>query len=286
MFSETASAERMMKIDAHQHFWSYDESDYGWIPKGTPLHRSWLPQDLAPLLAAAGIDGTIAVQARQSIAESRWLLSLADESPVIKGVVGWADLRAENVSEDLAALAQHPKFVGVRHVLQDEPDETFMLRSDFMRGIARLAEFGLAYDLLIYPRQLPAAIELVRRFPEQRFVLDHLAKPDVKTGNLEPWREQIRALASSGNLSCKVSGLVTEADHRHWKAADLRPYLDVVFEAFGEDRLMFGSDWPVCLLAAEYAEVHALIADYVSPLPASARDKIMGSNAARFYRLS
>ena len=272
-----------MKLDAHQHFWSYDAAQYPWIPPGSALHRDWLPGDLAPLLAAAELGGCIAVQARQTVEESRWLLELAERHPIIKGVVGWVDLRCANVGEVLGELARHPRFVGVRHVVQDEADDDFMLGADFLRGIGELRAHRLTYDILIYPRQLPAAIALAQRFPGQPFVLDHLAKPAIKAGTLSPWREQIRELAQAPNVLCKVSGMVTEADAQAWQAADFRPYLDVVFEAFGEDRLMFGSDWPVCLLAAEYAQVCALIRDYLTPLPASAQAKVLGGNAARFY---
>ena len=272
-----------MKLDAHQHFWSYDAAQYPWIPRGSALHRDWLPGDLAPLLAAAGLDGCIAVQARQTAEESRWLLELAEHHAIIKGVVGWVDLRAANVGEELAALARHPRFVGVRHVVQDEPDDDFMLGADFLRGIGALRAHKLTYDILIVPRQLPAAIALARRFPEQPFVLDHIAKPGIKAGTLSPWREQIRELAKAPNVLCKVSGMVTEADAKGWKSADFRPYLDVVSEAFGEDRLMYGSDWPVCLLAAEYAQVFALVRDYLAPLSAEVQAKVLGGNAARFY---
>lgn len=277
------TAPHPMKLDSHQHFWSYDAAQYPWIPKGSPLHRDWLPPDLAPLLAAAGLDGCIAVQARQTVEESRWLLTLADHAPVIKGVVGWADLRSPKVGDDLAELAQHPGFVGVRHVVQDEPDNDFMLGADFLRGIGMLRAHRLTYDILIQPRQLPSAIALARRFPDQRFVLDHIAKPPIKAGMLSPWREQLRELAQSPNVLCKVSGMVTEADMKAWQPADIRPYLDVVFAAFGEDRLMFGSDWPVCLLASDYARVFALVRDYIAPLSTEAQAKVLGGNAERFY---
>ena len=272
-----------MKLDAHQHFWSYDAAQYPWILPGSALHRDWLPDDLAPLLAAAGLEGCIAVQARQSVEESRWLLGLAERHPIIKGVVGWVDLRSAQVGDVLGELARHPRFVGVRHVVQDEPDDDFMLGADFLRGIGELRAHRLAYDILIFPRQLPAAIALARRFPEQPFVLDHIAKPAIKSGTLSPWREQIRELAQAPNVLCKISGMVTEADAQAWQTADFRPYLEVVCEAFGEDRLMFGSDWPVCLLAAEYAQVCALVHDCLAPLSAAAQAKIFGGNAARFY---
>ena len=270
-----------MKLDAHQHFWRYDAAQYPWIPSGSPLHRDWLPADLARLQQPLGIAGSVAVQARQSLAESDWLLGLADADPRIKAVVGWVDLRAPDVAADLQRLARHPKFAGVRHVVQDEPDDRFMLRPDFLRGIAQLSALGLTYDLLIFPHQLPAAIELVARFPQQPFVLDHIAKPPIKARTLTPWREQIRRLAAAPNVHCKLSGLHTEADHRAWQPADFRPYLDLVFEAFGPTRLMWGSDWPVCQLAADYEQTHRLLETY--PLPEPDKAALFGGNCARFY---
>ncbi len=280
------SAARKMKLDSHQHFWSYNAAQYPWIPKGSPLHRDWLPHDLAPLLLAAGFDGCVAVQARQSLEETRWLLALADRAPIVRGVVGWVDLRSEFIGAQLAEFSRHAKFRGVRHVVQDEPDADFILGAEFQRGIAALHEFGLAYDLLIFPNKLAAAIELARKFPDQPFVLDHIAKPPIKDGALSPWRERIRELAKAPNVFCKISGMVTEADHAHWKTADFAPFLDVVFAAFGEDRVMFGSDWPVCLLAAEYARVFALVNDFAAQFPAAAREKLFGGNAARFYGIA
>src|SRR6266404_7314485 len=232
----------MTLIDSHQHFWNYDENQYSWIPKNSPLHRDWLPADWQKEGIQAGLDGSIAVQARQTLVESRWLLRLADQYPTIKGVVGWVDLRSEKIGDQLAEFSRHPKFIGVRHVVQDEPDPEFVLRPDFLHGIGMLKDFKLSYDILIFPKQLPAAIELVKRFSEQPFVLDHIGKPPIKDGILSPWREQVRELAKAPNLVCKISGIVTEAEHNAWKKADFRPYLDVIFEAFGEDRLMFGSD--------------------------------------------
>ncbi|MEQ1858844.1 MAG: amidohydrolase family protein [Chthoniobacteraceae bacterium] len=275
-----------MRLDSHQHFWSYDAAQYPWIPQGSPLHRDWLPDDLAPLLAAAGLDGCIAVQARQTVEESRWLLTLADHAPIIRGVVGWVDLRSERVEEQLAEFAPHAKFRGVRHVVQDEPDDQFMLGADFLRGIGKLKAFGLAYDILIFPKQLPAAIELARRFPEQPFVLDHIAKPLIKDGTVEPWAAQIRELAKSPNVMCKVSGMVTEARHGAWRAEDFRPYLDVVLEAFGVERLMFGSDWPVCLLSGSYPETFGLVHDYAAHLDPAQQAALFGGNAARFYGIA
>jgi L-fuconolactonase len=272
-----------MRLDAHQHFWSYDAAQYPWIPPGSPLHRSWLPADLAALQRPLGFDGSIAVQARQVIEESDWLLGLADQHETVKGVVGWVDLRSDRVEADLERLAQHPKFVGVRHVVQEEPDDAFMLGPDFQRGISKLAAYGLTYDILIFPKQLEAAIRLAENFPAQPFVLDHIAKPPIKDGTIEPWAKQLRRLAQLPNVHCKVSGMLTEADHRAWTPEQFRPYLDVVFEAFGPSRLMYGSDWPVCLFAGSYEQAYRLVDDYTRGLTAAERAGLFGGNAAAFY---
>jgi L-fuconolactonase len=272
-----------VRLDSHQHFWNYDPVQYPWIRPEWPICRHCLPETLAVELDSCQLDGCVAVQARQSLEESHWLLQLAEQFAFIKAVVGWVDLRSPKVAEPLAALAAHPKFVGVRHVLQDEADDNYMLAADFQRGIAQLRQFDLTYDLLIFPRQLPAAIQLVSAHPDQPFVLDHLAKPPIKEGRLEPWRSQIKSLASHSNVSCKVSGLITEAHWDSWQPKDFQPYLDVVFEAFGPDRVMFGSDWPVALLAGTYQQVFALARDYVHPHGSSVAGKFFGGNAAEFY---
>jgi len=274
-----------MRLDSHQHFWCYNPTDYGWIKSDWPIRRDFLPPDLEPELRACGLDGCVAIQARQSLEESRWLLELADSAPIIQGVVGWVDLGSSDVAKQLEEFATHPKFVGVRHVVQDEPDDLFMLRKDFQHGIAALSGFALTYDLLIFPRQLPAAIALAQQFPKQPFVLDHIAKPLIKDGLMLPWREQIFDLAKLPNVTCKLSGMVTEANWRDWRGEDFKSYLDVVFEAFGPDRLMYGSDWPVCLLAGSYEKVFGLVKDYVSQARAEAEAKIFGGNAARIYGL-
>lgn len=274
-----------MNIDSHQHFWRYSAVEYPWMKPEWPIRRDFLPPDLALEMARVGIEGCVAVQAQQTVAEAHWLLSLADEHAFIKGVVGWVDLQSSRVEEPLAELARHPRFVGVRHVVQDEPDDNFMLRPAFQRGIGKLRQFNLAYDLLVFPKQLPAAIRLVANFPEQRFVLDHIAKPFIRDGAISPWREQIRELAKAPNVWCKVSGMVTEAKWDGWHAEDFRPYLDVVFAAFGGERLMFGTDWPVATLAGSYEQVHGLAADYTRSLTAEAREKFFGGNAAAFYQL-
>ncbi len=272
-----------MRLDSHQHFWKFNIAEYGWMKSDWPIRRDFLPSDLQPLLQQHAFDGAIAVQARQSLEESRWLLKLADENSFIKGVVGWVDLRSEKVVEQLAELARHPRFVGVRHVVQDEPDERFLLRPDFVRGLKELKQFNFTYDLLLFPHQLPAAIELVRQLPEQRFALDHLAKPAIRDGAIDAWSKNIRELANSPNVFCKVSGLVTEADWVKWKPANFKPYLDTAFEAFGEDRVMFGSDWPVCLLAGNYGKVFNLIDRYAQQLGSSVQSKLFGESATQFY---
>ena len=272
-----------MKLDAHQHFWRYSAAEYPWIPAGSALQRDWLPEDLGALQEPLGFAGSIAVQARQTLEETRWLLSLADRHPPIRGVVGWVDLRSPEVDAQLREFAAHPKFVSVRHVVQDEPDERFMLGEEFLRGLGRLRAFGLTYDLLIFPKQLPAAREVVARFPEQSFVLDHIAKPAIKRREIEPWATEIRALAKHPNVCCKLSGMVTEADHQLWREKDLWPCLDVVAEAFGPARLMIGSDWPVCLLAASYERAIEAVMTWAQKFSSVEQAGILGDNCARFY---
>ncbi len=277
-----------MSIDAHQHFWKYNPREYAFLGEEMArIHRDFFPEDLAEEQDEVGFGGSVAVQARQSLVESRWLLELADEFSRIKGVVGWVDLCSEKVRDDLARFASNAKFVGIRHVAEDEPDDRFLVRDDFRRGIDQLREFALTYDLLVYPRQLPAAIELVRAFPEQPFVLDHLGKPGIKSGALDGWEESIRELARSANVFCKLSGMVTEADWKHWQVHDFFPYLDVVWDAFGEDRVMVGSDWPVCLVAATYPQVIGIVDQYLQRKEVSdeTRKKVFGRNAIRFYGL-
>ena len=274
-----------MRIDAHQHFWHYDPAYHVWMTDAmAALRRDYLPDEFAPLLRAAGFDGTIAVQARQLLQETEWLLALAERHPWVQGVVGWVDLCSAELPAQLERLAPHPKLVGVRHVVHDEPDDRFMLRPDFRRGIGRLREFGLTYDLLLFPRHLEVAVTLVDEFPEQPFVLDHLAKPAIRDGLLSPWKQDLERLAERPNVFCKLSGMVTEARWNEWKPGDFRPYLDVVVEEFGPERLMIGSDWPVCTLSADYRSTLSLVLDYVAALSADARAGILGGNCARFYR--
>lgn len=273
-----------MRIDAHQHFWKYNPAKYGWISGNMPeLKQDFLPEDLKPLLAAQGFSGSIAVQARQDRDETRWLLELADQNDIIKGVVGWVDLRSTDVPAQLKGFTTNPKFVGVRHQLQDEPDDQFMLRPEFRRGLARLAEYRLTYDLLLHPRHLPVAVKLVQEFPKQRFVLDHIAKPGIANASLEPWDRDIRELAKFENVWCKLSGMVTEARWKQWKPDDFVPYLDVVFDAFGPERLMIGSDWPVCTLSAGYAETLGIVENYIKRVDPNQHEAILGGNCRSFY---
>jgi L-fuconolactonase len=279
-----------MKIDSHQHFWNYSAEDYPWIGADMKrLARDYLPADLEAVARPEGVAGSVAVQARQSLAESRWLLELTERHPFIRGVVGWVDLRNDRVADDLAMLAPHEKFVGVRHVVQDEPDPRFLLTETVVSGIRHLHQFGLTYDLLLYPHQLPAAVELAGLLPEQPFVLDHLAKPGLKppinAGDRDQWRRDIETLVRHRNVCCKLSGLVTEAAWRQWQPADFHPVLDVALNAFGPERLMFGSDWPVCLLSGDYAEVTGIIRDFIAAPSPTEQDLIWGGTASRFYGL-
>ncbi|MBC6698593.1 amidohydrolase family protein [Hymenobacter puniceus] len=276
----------MPRIDAHQHFWHFDARRDTWItPDMVAIQRDFLPSDLEPLLHRHGLDGCVAVQASQSTAETEFLLELAARHDFIRGVVGWVDLQAENVAEQLAHYAQFDKLKGFRHILQGETDRALMLRPDFRRGIAALQPHGFTYDLLIQPDQLPFAAKLAAEFPHQLFVLDHLAKPLIKAGELEPWRRELQALAAHENVVCKVSGLVTEADWQHWAPQDFRPYLDVVFDAFGPARVLFGSDWPVCNVAGSYGRVVELVQDYVTRFSVAEQAGFWGENAARVYHL-
>ncbi|WP_461097317.1 amidohydrolase family protein [Spirosoma luteolum] len=274
-----------MTIDAHQHFWQYDPVRDSWITDDMAIiQRDFMPADLEPVLAQNGIDGCVAVQADQSPAETEFLLNLASAYDIIKGVVGWVDLQAPDLSEQLSRWSTYPKLKGFRHVAQGEPVD-FLTRPAVVAGIGQLAPFGFSYDILIYPTQLKAALHLVRALPEVRFVVDHLAKPYVRTGEINRWSNFMTELARQPNVSCKLSGLVTEADWQHWNKKTFFPYLDVVFEQFGPDRLLFGSDWPVCLVAADYTQVKTLIEDYLAPWGDDVRSRIFGDNAMAFYRL-
>lgn len=275
-----------MVIDAHQHFWRFNPARDAWITDDmSAIRRDFLSGDLAPVLDACGVDATIAVQADQSEAETEFLLGLAEGNPRIAGVVGWVGLRAADVEKRLEHFSHFKKLRGVRHIAQAEADDRFLARPEFVRGVGHLKSFGLTYDILIFPRQLPAAIELVGKLPGQKFVVDHLAKPAIAAKKIEPWAGMMREIATHPNVYCKLSGMVTEADWKNWKAADFEPYLDVVFDAFGPERLLFGSDWPVCLVAASYAQVKDIVESYVDRHAPKAREAIFGENVKRFYQV-
>ncbi|MBZ5687791.1 MAG: amidohydrolase family protein [Acidobacteriia bacterium] len=275
-----------MRVDAHQHFWKYNPAEYEWIDDSmAAVRRDFLTEDLEPELEHNKFQGSVAVQARQTLEETRWLLELADRSSKILGVVGWVDLRSPDLRTLLSEFTRNPKLVGIRHIVQSEPDDRFLLRQDFLRGIASLEEFDLAYDILIYAKHLPVAAEFVERFPRQRFVLDHLAKPAIKSREIETWAAGIRRLAAFPNVFCKLSGLVTEADWQRWKPEDITPYLDIAFETFGTSRLMIGSDWPVCLVAGSYSRTMDVVKDYLKRHPAEIREAVLGENACRFWKL-
>jgi L-fuconolactonase len=276
----------MSGIDAHQHFWRFDPQRDTWISADmAALRRDFLPADLAPLLAQHGLDGCVAVQAGQSEAETDFLLELAADYDFIRGVVGWVDLQAADVAERLAQYWQFDKLKGFRHVLQSEADRALMLTPAFRRGIEALSKHNFTYDILIYPDQLPYAAQLAAAYPSQRFVLNHVAKPPIKARQLEPWRRDLKALAAHENVWCKASGLVTEADWQHWQPADFRPYLDVVFDAFGPWRVMFGSDWPVCAVAGGYDRVVELMTNCLADFSVAEQAGFWGENARAFYQL-
>jgi L-fuconolactonase len=277
----------MLKIDGHQHFWKYSAVRDNWITDDMAVLRAdYLPQQLEPLLKQHGITGSVVIQSAQSQQENVFQLKNAEKHDFIKGVVGWIDLQAENIEDNLEALFPYEKLKGFRHFLQGEADRALMLNPAFQRGIQALTRFGYTYDLLILPDQLIYARELVAAHPDQAFVIDHLAKPAIKDQYLEDWAKDIKALSVHENLYCKVSGMVTEADLQYWKKADFRPYLDVLFEAFGTDRLLFGSDWPVCLLAASYEQVFGIVDEYLSAFSKDEQARFWGLNAQDFYQLS
>ncbi len=273
-----------MKIDAHQHFWQYNPLEYPWISNDLSLlQRDFMPSDLEPILAANSISGCIAVQARQTVQENHFLLSLAQKHPSIKGVVGWTDLRSDQIQADLETLSDNKKLVGLRHVLHDEKNDRYMLQRAFLNGIQNLEHHNLSYDMLIFPQHLKPALELVKTFPNQPFVIDHIAKPRITSGELDYWQKHIVAFKELENVYCKVSGMVTEAHWTNWKEDDFRPYMDTIVKTFGTNRIMYGSDWPVCLLAAEYSEVFGLVKNYFKAFTKAEQEQIFGLNCSRFY---
>jgi L-fuconolactonase len=276
----------MKRIDAHQHFWHFDPVRDSWINEEMKsIQRDFLPPDLLPLLRDNGFDGCVAVQANQSESETEFLAALAADNEFIFGVVGWIDLRAADISERLAKYKAYPVVKGFRHVLQGEAQRDFMLRPDFKRGIAALRQYDFLYDILVFPDQLNYSAELVAAFPDQPFVIDHLAKPGIKKGEIEGWKSDIEKIASYPNVYCKISGMVTEADWSGWKQSDFVPYMDVVVNAFGTNRIMFGSDWPVCQVAATYKEVAGIVKEYFSSFSQAEQDRFFGGNATSFYHL-
>ncbi len=277
-----------MRIDAHHHLWQYNQEEYDWIDDTmTLLKKNFLVKELKQTLANNQIDGSIVVQARQSIEETNWLLSLAKGCDEIKGVVGWLDLKDDNLAHQLRQCKTHQKLVGFRHVLQGETDPNFMLDTKFIHGLRTLAEYDYCYDLLIYAHQLPTAIEMLKHVPNLRVVVDHIAKPNIQTGEeFSRWQYGMKSLANNPNVYCKVSGMVTETDWKHWQFADFIPYLDAIFQHFGSERVMFGSDWPVCLVAGEYFEIKQIIHDYLSTKDKNTINNVFGNNAAKFYQIS
>ena len=275
-----------MIIDAHHHLWQFNDKDYGWMDDSMQvLKRDYLPDDLEKEIKKVGVTGTVVVQARQSLEETEWLLELSERHPFIKGVVAWVDLRSPKLEGQLERYTKHSKLVGVRHVIHDEADDDFMLRPSFVSGIEKLREYILTYDLLLFPKHLTRAIELVSMFQDQRFVLDHISKPFIKAGMMQPWKEDMQSLAAMPNVWCKISGMVTEADLGGWKYEDFVPYLEVVCEAFGTDRVMLGSDWPVCRLAGEYNQVMDIPFRYFEKIDSEIKEMILYKNAVNCYQL-
>ena len=276
----------MPRIDSHQHFWKFDPIRDAWITDDmSAIRKDFFPLHLQPILAANGFEGCVTVQSDQSENENAFQLANADGYDFIKGIVGWVDLRADNVKEKLSHNSQFKKLKGFRHILQGEKQRDLMLQPDFLNGIGALQEFNYTYDILIYPDQLGFIKEFVAKFPEQKFVIDHLAKPYIKDGKIDEWKKKIEDVAEFENVFCKISGYVTEADWHNWKPGDFRPYFDVVVNAFGVDRIMFGSDWPVCLLGGSYSDILNVATTYFSTFTQNEQDKFFGNNATKFYNL-
>jgi len=276
----------MMIIDSHQHFWQYDAQKHSWInDEMAVLKKDFLAEELWTEFSQNDIAGSIAVQADQSEEETNFLLDLAAKNDFIKGIVGWVDLRSPQIDERLAHYAKFPKLKGFRHVVQDEPDVNFMLGEAFQNGISALKKYNFTYDILIFPSQLKAALQLVKNFPEQSFIIDHIAKPNIKDGNISIWKKYMTAIAKHENVHCKISGMVTEADWKNWEYQDFVPYLDVVFEVFGTSRIMYGSDFPVCLLAGSYKNVKGILHQYLQGFPMAEQEKVWGKNALQFYKI-
>lgn len=276
-----------MRIDAHQHFWKYEPSRHAWINEEMhAIRRDFLPSDLRKELGAAGIGGSIAVQADETEEETRFLLALAEEDEQIRAVVGWTDLRDPAVEERLEAWKRFPKLKGFRTITQGQPDEAFFDHQEYRRGVGLLQQTGFTYDLLVYHDQLPSLVRFTERYPDQPFILDHLGKPAIRAREIRKWKEHLRILARHPHTYCKLSGLVTEADWKNWRYEDISPYLEIAGECFGVDRLCHGSDWPVCLLAGSYAEVTGISRRFLAQLSTEDQEKVWGGNAARFYKIN
>ena len=273
-----------MRIDAHLHFWHYIPEQYKWI-RHPILKRDYTPEDLLPLMQETGFTGTVAVQARTLLAETQWLLELAERYPYIRGVVGWADLADVDLAKHMARFTANPLFCGIRTGLRYDSEEPQNLDADFLVGMGVLGEYNTAFDILIRPAQLISACSLVDLFPDQVFILDHIANPPIADHDLDPWTADIRRLARHPNVYCKVSGMVTRADHDTWRKEDFLPYLQVVYEAFGAERMMIGSDWPVCTQAATYKQTMDIVMDFVSNLSPAEQDAVLGNTAVRAYKL-
>lgn len=275
-----------MVIDSHQHFWNYNPNKHSWIDDSmSVIRKSFTPEDLQKVYAENSIDACVAVQADQTLDETNFLLDLASKNNFIKGVVGWVDLRNENIDEVLESYSNAEKLKGIRHIVQGEPDHNFLLRPNFLNGISKLEKHNLAYDILIFPHQLGTAIEFVKKFPNQKFVIDHIAKPYIKDGFYDGWAILMKEIAQYDNVFCKVSGMTTEADYINWTPNQIHPYMNLVLEAFGTERIMFGSDWPVCLVAGNYTQVKDLVTEFISNFSKAEQDAIMGKNAIQFYNL-
>jgi len=273
-------------IDSHQHFWQVGRFDYPWMTSDLGvLYRDYLPHDLAPIIEARGVTRTVLVQASNSVAESHWLLKLADENSFIAGVVGWVDLMSSIIDAQLDELSAHPKFKGVRHLVESEPNDDWLIQPAVLSGLRQLSRYRLSYDLLVHTRHLKYVPQVVEAVPELSFVIDHLAKPPIAKNEIKEWSQALKPLASYPNVHCKLSGLVTEANWTSWQTDDLRPYVEYALALFGADRLMFGSDYPVCLLAASYDRVLDAFQEILEPLSDADREKIFSKNAAKFYRL-
>ena len=275
-----------MIIDSHQHFWNYEPEKHSWIDEEmSVIRRDFLSDDLQKVLTENGVDACVAVQADQTTEETDFLISIAENNNFIKGVVGWVDLRSESIEDDLLKYKKYNVVKGFRHVVQGEQDHNFMLRPEFLRGIELLGKYDLCYDILIFPHQLGASLELVKKFPNQKFVIDHIAKPYIKDGFFEGWAVMMREIAKHQNVYCKISGMITEADYKTWTPEQVHPYMKLVLESFGASRVMYGSDWPVCLVAGNYSVVKALVTDFITDLSQEEQNDIMGGNAAKFYNL-